>query len=104
MQAQWHNDGAAHKSVSPVSLIVSAFAPVIDVREQLTPLLSREEESELWLIGLGAGKQRLGGSVLAQCFPEASAQARCRRSPASSTARSACRISTIRSACATSSN
>lgn len=71
MQAQWHNDGTAHKSVSPVSLIVSAFAPVLDVRRQLTPLLARDEESELWLIGLGAGKQRLGGSVLAQCFPEA---------------------------------
>ncbi|HJW45396.1 MAG TPA: phosphoribosylformylglycinamidine synthase, partial [Lysobacter sp.] len=75
MQAQWHNDGAVHKSVAPVSLIVSAFAPVTDVRAQLTPLLSREEESELWLIGLGAGKQRLGGSVLAQCFPEAGAGA-----------------------------
>ncbi|MBF6025938.1 phosphoribosylformylglycinamidine synthase [Lysobacter niastensis] len=71
MQAQWHNDGKPHKSVSPVSLIVSAFAPVVDVRRQLTPLLVRDEESELWLIGLGAGKQRLGGSVLAQCFPEA---------------------------------
>ncbi|MFC5570477.1 phosphoribosylformylglycinamidine synthase [Lysobacter yangpyeongensis] len=73
MQAQWHHDGEAHKSVSPVSLIVSAFAPVSDVREQLTPLLSREEDSELWLIGLGAGKQRMGGSILAQCFPEAGA-------------------------------
>ncbi|GAB3753817.1 phosphoribosylformylglycinamidine synthase [Lysobacter olei] len=71
MQAQWHAEGAANKSVSPVSLIVSAFAPVVDVRQQLTPLLSREDESELWLIGLGAGKQRLGGSVLAQCHPEA---------------------------------
>jgi phosphoribosylformylglycinamidine synthase len=71
MQAQWHADGKAHKSVSPVSLIVSAFAPVVDVRAQLTPLLSREDESELWLIGLGAGKQRLGGSVLAQCHPDA---------------------------------
>ena len=71
MQAQWHADGVANKSVSPVSLIVSAFAPVVDVRQQLTPLLSREDESELWLIGLGAGKQRLGGSVLAQCHPEA---------------------------------
>ncbi|MFC5577156.1 phosphoribosylformylglycinamidine synthase [Lysobacter niabensis] len=73
MQAQWHNDGEAHKSVSPVSLIVSAFAPVTDVREQLTPLLSRGDESELWLIGLGGGKQRMGGSILAQCFPEAGA-------------------------------
>ncbi|MGJ7903512.1 phosphoribosylformylglycinamidine synthase [Lysobacter sp. 1R34A] len=60
-----------HKSVSPVSLIVSAFAPVVDVRQQLTPLLSRDPDSELWLIGLGAGKQRLGGSVLAQCHPDA---------------------------------
>ncbi|WP_371183140.1 phosphoribosylformylglycinamidine synthase [Xanthomonas sacchari] len=57
---------ATHKSVSPVSLIVSAFAPVADARAQLTPLLAREAESELWLIGLGGGKQRLGGSVLAQ--------------------------------------
>ncbi|MHB8913007.1 MAG: phosphoribosylformylglycinamidine synthase, partial [Lysobacter sp.] len=76
MQAQWQvhgTDGAAepHKSVSPVSLIVTAFAPVVDVREQLTPLLSREGDTELWLIGLGAGKQRLGGSVLAQCHPQA---------------------------------
>jgi phosphoribosylformylglycinamidine synthase len=61
----------AEKSVSPVSLIVTAFAPVTDVRAQLTPLLAREVESELWLIGLGAGKQRLGGSVLAQCHPDA---------------------------------
>ncbi|HYG05918.1 MAG TPA: phosphoribosylformylglycinamidine synthase [Stenotrophomonas sp.] len=66
MQAQWHADGVAHKSVSPVSLIITAFAPVADVRPQLTPLLAREEDSELWLIGLGGGKQRLGGSVLAQ--------------------------------------
>ncbi len=73
MQAQWHDRGEAHKSVSPVSLIVSAFAPVADVRAQLTPLLSREGDSELWLIGLGAGRQRMGGSILAQCFPEAGA-------------------------------
>ncbi len=68
MQAQWQADGAAHKVVSPVSLVVTAFAPVPDVRTQLTPLLSREPDTELWLIGLGAGKQRLGGSVLSQCF------------------------------------
>jgi phosphoribosylformylglycinamidine synthase len=63
MQAQW---GDGHKSVSPVSLVVSAFAPLADARTQLTPLLQREEDSELWLIGLGGGKQRLGGSILAQ--------------------------------------
>lgn len=71
MQAQWHSDGQAQKSVSPVSLVVSAFAPVTDVRTQLTPLLAREESSDLWLIGLGAGKKRLGGSVLAQVYPDA---------------------------------
>ncbi|WP_448674502.1 phosphoribosylformylglycinamidine synthase [Pseudoxanthomonas mexicana] len=70
MQAQWHSDGQAQKSVSPVSLIISAFAPATDVRQQLTPLLSREDDSELWLIGLGAGKKRLGGSVLAQVYPQ----------------------------------
>ena len=66
MQAQWQADGQAEKSVSPVSLVISAFAPVADARQQLTPLLERDGDSELWLIGLGAGKQRLGGSVLAQ--------------------------------------
>ncbi len=80
MQAQWQtvahhgaqtsDAGATHKSVSPVSLIVSAFAPVADARAQLTPLLAREVESDVWLIGLGGGKQRLGGSVLAQVYAE----------------------------------
>ncbi|MBA3486764.1 MAG: phosphoribosylformylglycinamidine synthase, partial [Lysobacter sp.] len=73
MQAQWPlpGDAGSARSVSPVSLVVTAFAPVADVRRHLTPLLSREGDSELWLIGLGAGKQRLGGSVLAQCHPDA---------------------------------
>ena len=66
MQAQWQAGGATRQSVSPVSLVVTAFAPVADARTQLTPLLDREQDGELWLIGLGAGKQRLGGSVLAQ--------------------------------------
>jgi len=73
MQAQWQADGQAEKSVSPVSLVITAFAPVSDVRQQLTPLLDRETESELWLIGLGAGKQRLGGSILAQTQADHSA-------------------------------
>ena len=73
MQAQWQAGGKAEKSVSPVSLVISAFAPVADARQQLTPLLEREGESELWLIGLGAGKQRLGGSILAQTQADHSA-------------------------------
>ncbi|WP_293706586.1 phosphoribosylformylglycinamidine synthase [Stenotrophomonas sp. UBA7606] len=73
MQAQWQADGQTGKSVSPVSLVISAFAPVSDARQQLTPLLDRETDSELWLIGLGAGKQRLGGSILAQTQADHSA-------------------------------
>ena len=67
MQAQWQHDGATRKTVSPVSLVVTAFARVSDVRAQLQPVLARDVDSELWLIGLGAGQQRLGGSILAQC-------------------------------------
>ncbi|MGO1893325.1 MAG: phosphoribosylformylglycinamidine synthase, partial [Luteimonas sp.] len=67
MQARWQHEGAQHDSVSPVSLVVTAFAPVRDVTAQLTPLLSPRTDTELWLIGLGGGRQRLGGSVLSQC-------------------------------------
>ncbi|TBR12169.1 MAG: phosphoribosylformylglycinamidine synthase [Lysobacter sp.] len=77
MQAQWQADGQPQKSVSPVSLVVTAFAPVTDIRGQLTPLLDREVDSDLWLIGLGGGRQRLGGSVLAQCHPDAGGHAAC---------------------------
>src|SRR3546814_3686942 len=43
------NPGVTHKSVSPVSLVVTAFAAVPDVRGQLTPLLSRDADTEIWL-------------------------------------------------------
>ncbi len=67
MQAQWQHAGEQRKTVSPVSLVVTAFARVADVRRQLQPVLVRDVESELWLLGLGAGQQRLGGSIFAQC-------------------------------------
>jgi phosphoribosylformylglycinamidine synthase len=55
--------------VAPLSLIVSAFAAVQDVRATLTPRLRTDAgESELILIDLGGGKNRLGGSILAQVF------------------------------------
>jgi phosphoribosylformylglycinamidine synthase len=54
--------------VSPLTLIVSAFAPVHDVRRTLTPELSREPDTVLLLVDLGNGRNRLGGSCLAQCF------------------------------------
>ncbi len=66
MQAQWTAPEGPQKVVSPVSLVVSAFARVADARRQLLPVLDRSAESEIWLIGLGAGQRRMGGSILAQ--------------------------------------
>ncbi len=55
--------------VAPMSLIVSAFAPVDEVRAALTPQLRTDAgETELVLVDLGQGKNRLGGSILAQVF------------------------------------
>jgi phosphoribosylformylglycinamidine synthase len=69
MQARWQEDGQQRTVVSPVSLVISAFARVADAGATLTPVLATDAgDTELWLIGLGAGKQRLGGSTLAQCF------------------------------------
>jgi len=66
MQSRWQVDGQSHGSRSPVSLVISAFARVLDVRKQSTPVLDTTLDSDIWLIGLGAGKQRMGGSILAQ--------------------------------------
>ena len=57
--------------ISPVTLLATAFAPVEDVRETLTPEISRNStETRLIFIDLAEGRQRLGGSVLAQCYQE----------------------------------
>jgi phosphoribosylformylglycinamidine synthase len=69
MQTRWSAGGAEKSVVAPVSLIVSAFAPVADVRGTLTPVLELEERpSSLWLIDLAAGRNRLGASALAQVY------------------------------------
>ncbi len=68
MQTVWSDDAGEHAVVSPVSLIVSAFAPVSDARGTLTPVLSRESGTELVLVDLGCGRNRLGGSALAQVY------------------------------------
>ncbi len=61
-------EGEAEKCsvTAPLSLIISAFAPVSDVRKTLTPQLDTQTKSILLLIDLSGGKQRLGGSALAQ--------------------------------------
>ncbi|MDR0478949.1 MAG: phosphoribosylformylglycinamidine synthase, partial [Burkholderiaceae bacterium] len=72
MRTQWRDEqGAPRKVVSPVSLIVSAFAALGDVQDTLTPQLNRDEaDTTLILIDLGHGKKRLAGSVLAQTLEQ----------------------------------
>jgi len=65
MRTQWQADGEKKKVTSPVSLIVTAFATLADVRGTLTPQLNREiDDTTLVLVDLGKGRHRMGGSVL----------------------------------------
>jgi len=67
MRTQWKDDGEAKKVTSPVSLIVTAFATLADVRGTLTPQLDAQEaDTTLVLVDLGQGKHRMAGSILAQ--------------------------------------
>ena len=67
MRTTWQDEGEAKSVISPVSLIVSSFAPVPDVRRTLTPQLRTDlGETALILIDLGRGKNRMGASALAQ--------------------------------------
>ncbi len=69
MKTVWNEGGREHKVVAPVSLIVSAFAPVADVRRTLTPQLRTDAgDTALLLIDLGGGRNRLGGSCFAQVY------------------------------------
>jgi phosphoribosylformylglycinamidine synthase len=69
LRASWNEDGNDYHVVAPVSLIVSAFAPVTDVRKHLTPQLQASQEpTYLLLFDLGHGQDRLGGSCLAQAY------------------------------------
>nr|VFJ96514.1 MAG: phosphoribosylformylglycinamidine synthase [Candidatus Kentron sp. H]VFJ97096.1 MAG: phosphoribosylformylglycinamidine synthase [Candidatus Kentron sp. H]VFK02717.1 MAG: phosphoribosylformylglycinamidine synthase [Candidatus Kentron sp. H] len=72
MKTVWTEAGQSgsepREVTAPLSLIVSAFAPVLDIRKTLTPQLRTEGETDLILIDLGRGKNRLGGSALAQVF------------------------------------
>ncbi len=76
MRTSWQDGTLERSVVAPVSLIVSAFAPVDDARRTLTPALSMKDgPTALWLIDLGAGRNRLGGSALAQVYGELGAEA-----------------------------
>ncbi len=68
MRTTWEDNGESKAVTAPVSLIVSAFSPVTDVRKSVTPALSTEPGNRLLLLDLGAGQQRLGGSALVQVY------------------------------------
>ncbi|MDH3506527.1 MAG: phosphoribosylformylglycinamidine synthase [Gammaproteobacteria bacterium] len=71
MRTVWGADADEKAVTAPVSLIVTAFAPVVDVRKTLTPELRTDAgETALVLLDISAGSMRLGGSVLAQAFGE----------------------------------
>src|SRR5712671_4351233 len=71
MKSAWSEGGVEKSVVAPLSLIVSAFAPVEDVRRTLTPALQLDERPmSLWLIDLSGGRNRLGASALAQVYGE----------------------------------
>jgi len=76
MRTAWQDQGATHEVVAPLSLIVSAFAPCEDARGTLTPQLRTDcGATELVLVDLGKGRNRLGASVLAQAFGQCGDQA-----------------------------
>ncbi|CAD5108089.1 phosphoribosylformylglycinamidine synthase [Zestomonas carbonaria] len=76
MKTRWQ-DAEGEKSVTaPLSLVVSGFAPVTDIRKSLTPQLRLDKgETDLILIDLGRGQNRLGGSILAQTYGQIGRQA-----------------------------
>jgi phosphoribosylformylglycinamidine synthase len=71
MKTTWDDNGARKEVTAPLSLIVSAFAPVADVRGTLTPQLRTDcGDSVLMLVDLGGGQCRMGGSALAQGYAQ----------------------------------
>ena len=71
MKTQWSVEGQTRKVTSPVSLIVSAFASLQDVRGTLTPQLNATlDDTSLILIDLSNGQSRMGGSILSQVLQQ----------------------------------
>ncbi|MEM7259574.1 MAG: phosphoribosylformylglycinamidine synthase subunit PurQ, partial [Pseudomonadota bacterium] len=70
MNTVWQQDGEAKAMTAPLSLIVSAFASLHDVRQSRTPQLLPNMATTLLLVDIGGGRNRLGGSALAQVFEQ----------------------------------
>ena len=76
MRTAWREGKQDKEVVSPLSLIVSAFAPCVDARATLTPQLQPlDRDSVLVLVDLGSGRGRMGGSVLAQVYGKVGGEA-----------------------------
>ncbi len=76
MKTRWQDEGAEKSVTSPMSLIVTGFAPVSDIRKTLTPQLRMDKgETDLILIDLGRGQNRMGASILAQVYGKLGSQA-----------------------------
>ncbi|MGB0936119.1 MAG: phosphoribosylformylglycinamidine synthase, partial [Colwellia sp.] len=75
MRTQWDENGEEKSVTSPMSLVITAFGVVEDIRKTVTPQLNTELDSEghntkLVAIDLSKGKNRLGGSCLAQVYKQ----------------------------------
>ena len=76
MKTQWTDAGADKSVTSPLSLVVTGFAPVSDIRKTLTPQLRMDKgETDLILIDLGRGQNRMGASILTQVYGKLGTQA-----------------------------
>ncbi|MEW5621690.1 phosphoribosylformylglycinamidine synthase [Pseudomonas putida] len=76
MKTKWSDEGIEKSVTSPMSLIITGFAPVTDIRKTLTPQLRMDKgETDLILIDLGRGKNRMGASILAQTYGKIAAKA-----------------------------
>ena len=76
MKTVWSEGNEERSVTSPMSLVVTSFAPVKDVRLTLTPQLRTDAgDTELFLVDLGTGKNRLGGSCLTQVFNQTGSDA-----------------------------
>lgn len=75
MRTQWQKDGKKLSVTAPLSLVISAFAPVVDVRKTVTPQLRTDlGDTVLLLVDVSGGRRRLGASILAQTFRQMGAE------------------------------
>ncbi|MDI5996142.1 phosphoribosylformylglycinamidine synthase [Pseudomonas sp. MDMC216] len=71
MKTRWQEEGVDKSVTAPLSLVITGFAPVQDIRQTLTPQLRMDKgETDLILIDLGRGQNRMGASILAQVYAQ----------------------------------